>query len=222
MSGEFLVRLPLERIAVLIGPKGSTKKHIEDLTGCILKIDSNNGDVVILAEEEIDDPINLWKARDIVKAIGRGFSPQRAYTIMQPNYIFEIISLREIVGTSPNALRNVRSRVIGRKGSTRNFIEQATRTYISVYHNTVGIIGELRYVEIARTAVIRLIHGAKHSTVYNFIERQMRELSEKKAAIWSSQSMGDYAQITDLDELERIIFEEEKKKKEKVANGDKG
>ncbi|MHA1345654.1 MAG: KH domain-containing protein, partial [Candidatus Heimdallarchaeaceae archaeon] len=39
MSSEFLVRIPVERIAVLIGPKGSTKKRIEELTHSKLMID---------------------------------------------------------------------------------------------------------------------------------------------------------------------------------------
>ncbi len=218
MSSEFLVRLPSERIAVLIGPHGSVKKKIEEMTSCNLKIDSNSGDVIIIANDDLDDPINLWKARDIVKAIGRGFSPQRAFNIMKPSVIFEMISLKEEVGTSPNALRNVRARVIGRKGTTRNFIEQATKTYISVYHNTVSFIGELKKVEIARNAVIKLIRGAKHSSVYNYIDKQMKSIQGGLLDIWNTSNEKDLASITDLDELERIIFDSNNDDKDKNPN----
>ena len=88
MSSEFLIRLPLERVAVLIGPKGSTKKKIENLTDCKLLIDSQSGDVILVAEEELEDPISLWKARDMIKAIGRGFSPPKAYQINNPGWGF--------------------------------------------------------------------------------------------------------------------------------------
>ena len=119
MPSEFLVRIPVERIAVLIGPKGSTKKKIEDLTDTKLIIDSNSGDVIIIIEEEeLEDPISLWKARDMVKAIGRGFSPQKAYEINKPSYGFDLLQLRDFVGTSTNALREVKSRLIGKNGRT--------------------------------------------------------------------------------------------------------
>jgi len=214
MTSEFLVRLPIERIAVLIGPNGTTRKRIEELTGCKLKIDSNSGDVIIIADEDLEDPINLWKARDMVKAIGRGFSPTKAYQIIEPN-IFEMISLREEVGNSPNALRNVRARIIGRKGSTRNFIEHATKTHVSVYHNTVSIIGELKKVEIARSAILKLIRGAKHGSVYSYIENEMRAIKDGVMNLWASGSEGDVTSITDLDELERIIFDSKEEDGEK-------
>ncbi len=213
MSSEFLVRIPLERIAVLIGPKGSVKKKIEELTECTLMIDSNSGDVIILAEEELEDPVSLWKARDMIKAIGRGFSPPNAYKIRDSGSGFDIIQLRDYVGTSPNSLREVRSRLIGQKGRTRNTIEQMAGVNISVFGNTISIIGEFRRLQYVREGIIRLINGAKHSTVYKYIEERMRDLKGDKDKLWISHAKEeDLVGITDLDELERLVFEEEEKK----------
>jgi len=211
MSSEFLVRIPLERIAVLIGPKGSTKKKIEEITDTKLIIDSQSGDVIILVEEEeLEDPISLWKARDMVKAIGRGFSPQKAFQINDPGYGFELLQLRDFVGTSPNALREVRSRLIGQKGRTRHIIEQTAACYISVFGNTVGIIAEQRSIQIIREGIISLINGSKQSTVYKYLEEKMRDLKGDKDKLWvTSEREEDLVDITDLDELERLIFEEE-------------
>lgn len=212
MSSEFLVRIPLERVAVLIGPKGSVKKRIEELTECTLKIDSNSGDVIILAEEELENPVSLWKARDMIKAIGRGFSPQNAYKINDSGSGFDLIHLRDYVGTSPNSLREVRSRLIGQKGRTRNTIEQMAGVNISVFGNTIGIVGEFRRLQFVREGIIRLINGAKHSTVYKYIEERMRELKGDKDKLWISHAKEeDLVGITDLDELERLIFEEEER-----------
>lgn len=210
MSSEFLVRIPLERIAVLIGPKGSVKKKIEEMTECTLMIDSNSGDVIILAEEELEDPVSLWKARDMIKAIGRGFSPQNAYKINDSGSGFDLIQLRDYVGTSPNSLREVRSRLIGQKGRTRNTIEQMTGANISIFGNTVGIIGEFRKIQFIREGIIKLINGSKHSTVYKFLEERMRELKGDKEKLWVSHAAEeDLVGITDLDELERLVFEED-------------
>jgi len=211
MASEFLVRIPVERIAVLIGPKGSTKKKIEDLTETKLMIDSNSGDVIIIVEEEeLEDPISLWKARDMVKAIGRGFSPQKAYQINNSSYGFDLLQLRDFVGPSTNALREVRSRLIGQKGKTRSIIEQTSGSYISVYGNTVGIISEQRVLQVVREGIIKLINGSKHSTVYKFLEERIRDLKGDKDKLWVGlENEEDMVDITDLDELERLIFDDE-------------
>ena len=211
MASEFLVRIPVERIAVLIGPKGSTKKKIEDLTETKLMIDSNSGDVIIIVEEEeLEDPISLWRARDMVKAIGRGFSPQKAYQISNSSYGFDLLHLRDFVGPSTNALREVKSRLIGQKGKTRNIIEQTSGSYISVYGNTVGIISEQRVLQVVREGIIKLINGSKHSTVYKFLEERIRDLKGDKDKLWvGKENEEDMVDITDLDELERLIFDEE-------------
>lgn len=211
MTSEFLVRLPMERVAVLIGPKGSTKKRLEELTGCKLIVNSDNGNVLVIMEDEIDDPVVLWKARDMVKAIGRGFSPHKVYHIMRSDFGFELIQIRDIIGAKPSALQEVRSRVIGKKGRTRNTIEQSTGVFLSVFGNTISIIGEFQKMHIVRDAVIQLINGSKHTKVYGFIERKMRELKENKEKMWiATDSEEDLASISDLNELERIVFEQEK------------
>ncbi len=217
MSSEFLVRIPVERIAVLIGPKGSTKKKIEEYTQTRLIIDSHSGDVIIVIdEEELEDPISLWKARDMVKAIGRGFSPQKAYQINNPSYGFDLLQLRDFVGTSTNALREVRSRLIGKNGRTRNIIEQTSGSFISVFGNTVGIISEQRTLKIVREGIVKLITGSKHSTVYKFLEERIRELKSDQDRLWvgEQEEEEDLVDITDLDELERLIFDDEDVQKE--------
>jgi len=216
MASEFLVRIPVERIAVLIGPKGSTKKKIEDLTETKLMIDSHSGDVIIIVEEEeLEDPISLWKARDMVKAIGRGFSPQKAYQINNSSYGFDLLQLRDFVGPSTNALREVRSRLIGQKGKTRNIIEQTTSAYISVFGNTVGIISEQRVLQVVREGIIKLINGSKHSTVYKFLEERIRDLKGDKDRLWvGKENEEDMVDITDLDELERLIFDDEEQEED--------
>ena len=80
----FAVNIPRERIGVLIGPKGSVKRRIEDELGVKLTIDSESGSVRIELKkppEEGGDPVALFKARDVVEAIGRGFSPEKAFKL---------------------------------------------------------------------------------------------------------------------------------------------
>ncbi len=41
------IKIPLERVAVLVGPKGQTKELIEEKSTATLNIDSESGDVEI-------------------------------------------------------------------------------------------------------------------------------------------------------------------------------
>ncbi len=179
------IRVPAERVGVIVGHKGRVKRRIEKLTNTILTIDSS-GVVTITNPLDTEDPVLAWKARDIVKAIARGFSPKNALTLIDEDARLIVISLREIVGNSPNQQKRVAGRIIGMNGRTRRVIEQTTETLVSVYGKTVSIIGTDPGLEYAQRAVQMLINGAPHSTVYSWLERMRRELNRRKAEIWES------------------------------------
>ena len=54
--------------------------------------------------EDTEDPLSVWKARYIVKAIGRGFNPEIALKLMDDEMILEIINLPDYVGKSKKAI----------------------------------------------------------------------------------------------------------------------
>ncbi len=73
--------IPKERIGVLVGPKGSVKSTIEEKLFVDLKIDSESGSVDIGVKPSSPDPSYALRAKDMVLAIGRGFSPPRAFSL---------------------------------------------------------------------------------------------------------------------------------------------
>lgn len=149
-----VVKIPKERLAVLIGRKGSVKKEIENLA-----------EVKIIVNEDVEidgDALRVMNAENIVKAIGRGFSPERSMYLLDEEYALDMIPLPK----NEKALKRVRSRVIGTKGKARKNIETMTKTFISVYGRTVSIIGRYEDVEKAKAAVERLIIGHSHKSVY--------------------------------------------------------
>ena len=77
MSFEKLVRIPEDRIGVLIGKSGKTKSKIEQTCSVKLDIDSDNGEVEVSGNAS-DEEFQIFKALEIVTAIGRGFSPEKA------------------------------------------------------------------------------------------------------------------------------------------------
>jgi len=179
------LRVPKERVGALIGPEGKVKKHIEEKLSVELQIESEAGGVTIMLREKADDPSMLFKAKDVVTAIGRGFSPEHAFRLIRDEEaMLEIIDLRSVFGRSESDIKRVKGRIIGMNGKTRRLIEELTEADVCVYGHTVGIIGNFDQVQAAREAIQMLIGGSLHGTVYRFLHRKRRELKKKKLELW--------------------------------------
>ncbi len=179
------VRIPKERVGVLIGTNGETKKAIERMLSVNLEVESDTGGVTISLKEGAEDPSSLLRAKEVVIAIGRGFSPEHAFKLIEDeNAVLDIIDLRAIFGRSESDIRRVKGRIIGMEGKTRRTIEELTDTHISIYGHTVGIIGNIENVQVAREAIQMLIEGRQHATVYGFLHRKRRELKKSMLELW--------------------------------------
>jgi len=179
------VRIPKERVGVVIGPDGTTKKNIEEKLSVELEIDSDAGDVHISVTENATDPSTLFRAKDVVTALGRGFSPEHAFRLVRDeDVLMELIDLRAAFGKSEADLKRVKGRIIGLNGKTRRIIEELTDANVAVYGHTVGVIGTLEQVQVAREAIEMLVRGSMHSTVYRFLHRKRRELKRNMLEIW--------------------------------------
>jgi ribosomal RNA assembly protein len=178
------LRIPKERVGVLIGPEGKTKKIVEEKLSVELQIDGEGGVTIMLAEKA-EDPSLLFRAKDVVTAIGRGFSPEHALRLIHDEEaMLDVIDLRAIFGRSESDIRRIKGRIIGMDGKTRRTLEELTDTSVSVYGHTIGIIGNMEQVQAAREAIQMLIDGSLHSTVYRFLHRKRRELKKRKLELW--------------------------------------
>lgn len=184
MKAEEHVKLPMARVAVLIGTNGETRKRIEDLTKTTIEVDSQNGIVHIVNTPEAENPLAVWTARDIIKAIGRGFSPDRALFLLNEEAYLEIIDLTAIFGRNVKAIKRIKGRIIGEAGKTRRLVEETTEIALSVYGNTISLIGTLSSIKIAKKAVTMLIDGISHGTVYQFLYKKRREMKKDRANLW--------------------------------------
>ena len=163
------VKIPMRRIGVLIGENGETKKKLEEATGVKVEIDSEKGEVTI-DEKQAEDPSNALTVQDIVKAIGRGFSEERAFRLLDDEIFLRMFDVRDFAGKNPKRVRQVRARLIGTGGKTRRLVEELTGVDVSIYGNTIGIIGDTVQLGVAERAVEMLLEGSKHAAVYRFME----------------------------------------------------
>lgn len=170
------LRIPKDRIAVLIGKEGKIKKEIEVETKTKIKVDSKEGDVFISGE----DALGLYSCREVIRSIGRGFNPDIALLLLKSDYSFELIDLKDYAGKSKDTLLRIKGRIIGAEGKTRRLIEELSESHICVYGKTIGIIGLPESSSIAREAVERLLKGSPHSTVYKFLEKKRRYMKKAR------------------------------------------
>ena len=96
---EYL-KIPKDRVGVTIGKNGKIKHQLEIITKTELKIDSETGNIAISSTEETEDPLAIWKARYMIKAIGRGFNPEIALRLDNEdlvNHLWKVAALCSIV-----------------------------------------------------------------------------------------------------------------------------
>jgi len=170
------IKIPKERIGVLVGVNGKVKKQIEDRANVNLDIDSEQGDVTISGE----DNLMVYEVRIIVKAIGRGFRPEVAFQLFNEQNVFELFDVTDYTGKSKKKMERLRGRVIGEGGKSRKTIEQLSETSIVVFGKTIGIIGEAERVSLARRALEMLLDGAPHAPVYKMLETKKKELYRRQ------------------------------------------
>ncbi len=181
---DMFVKIPKERVGILIGPEGKVKQHIEEKLQVKLDVDGE-GSITLTLSEKATDPSLLLKAKDVVTAIGRGFAPEVAFRLIRnEDEIFDLIDLRVIFGRSESDIKRIKGRIIGADGKTRKLIEELSEADVVVYGHTVGLIGSFEQVDTAHNAVQMIIEGCQHHTVYNYLQKKRTELKKEKLELW--------------------------------------
>jgi ribosomal RNA assembly protein len=160
------VSIPESRMNILRKNKKFLKK-LEELVNVKIK----------LAEEveiESDDPLLVICSKQVIKGFGRGFDFDDALLLLDEEYLLDVIDIKEFSGKSQKRLVEMRGRIIGTKGKTKDIMEKLTETKISVYGKTVGIIGKWDSVQNARYAIELLLQGRKHGSIYRFLEEKAK------------------------------------------------
>lgn len=167
---QYEIKVPKDRVAVIIGEGGEKKRELEETLGVKIDVDSQEGDVRLSGA----DSVKLFTAHEIIKAIARGFNPDIALQLLKVDYMLEILNVQDYASTKNQMLR-LKGRVIGEGGKSRSTIEELSETAVSVYGKTISIIGPAENVSDAKRGIDALLSGAPHSTVFKLLERLRRD-----------------------------------------------
>ncbi|MBM3229188.1 RNA-processing protein [Candidatus Parvarchaeota archaeon] len=168
-----IVKIPVERVGALKGEKQQTKTFLEKHCRVILEI-GEDGEIEISGESADE-----FFAKDVVKAVGRGFEPNTAIKLLKDNNVLKIINLRDFAN-SRESISRIKSRVIGSEGKTKKIIETDAECDLSIYGYTISIIASLETADMATSAILKLIEGANHSSVYGFLEKARTRLKQNR------------------------------------------
>jgi ribosomal RNA assembly protein len=184
MSFQHTLKIPRERIGALIGKGGRVKQQIEKRCGVEIEIDSETGDAIISGSKPVEQ-MEAFRAVEVITAISRGFSPERAYHLFDDEeVVFQQMDLHDYAGKSPNALERIKGRIIGEGGKARRMIEELSGAYISVYGHTVAFIGNYREVKLATDAIAMLAKGSMHKSVYTMLQGARRRDKIDRMRLW--------------------------------------
>ena len=138
------------------------RKKLEKALKIKIKIGKEKVDFIGKSDDE-------FIAKDIFEAINAGFSIGKVLLLLEETFMLEKIHIRDI--TKRKSLREVRARVIGKKGSTLELLSNLSDCFIELKENEIYIIGDAEDVEICMTALKNLVKGSKQSNVYKYLER---------------------------------------------------
>lgn len=188
MSFHQAVKVPDDRIGVIIGKEGKVKDEIQERCKVLIRVDSESGNVMVSPHGSV--PLEqAFKAVEIISAISKGFSPERAYRLFTEDIILQVIDLNDYAGRSHNDLARLKGRIIGEGGKSRKTIEDLTGTSISIYGHTVSIIGSFQDTKLATDAILHLVKGSSHKTVYNALQDKKRQAKVNKLFLWEDKNL---------------------------------
>jgi ribosomal RNA assembly protein len=186
VSFQQVIKVPRDRIGAIIGKNGKVKGEIQDKCNVLIEIDSKTGDATISSQSEpVSTNMQPFKAVEVITAISKGFSPRRAYRLIQGEEdTFQLIDLRDYAGKSSNSMERIKGRIIGEEGKSRKTIEDLTGAYVSVYGHSVGLIGKLDELKVASDAIIMLSKGKSHKSVYTMLQECRRKAKMDRMRLW--------------------------------------
>lgn len=124
------------------------------------------------------DAYSEFNAKNVIQAFGRGFEMEKAYKLLNEDYFSKYVSFKDFFGNEEQ-IRRIKARVIGSSGKTKLYMEELSGADISIYGNTIGMIGRAGELKIASAGLQVLLEGGNHKKAYNIMERMHRKLRDE-------------------------------------------
>lgn len=163
------ILIPSKRAKLLM----KIREEVGSRLGCSIEI-KNENEVLFNG-----DAYNEFNAKNVVQAFGRGIEMEKAYRLLNEEYFSKFVNLKDFF-KNEEQIRRIKARIIGSNGKTKLYMEEISGAEISVYGNTIAMIGKIGELNIASAALQVLIEGGTHKKAYVIMERMRRKLNESE------------------------------------------
>lgn len=143
--------------------------ELRNRLGCRLELEENQ--ITIDGE-----PYAEYNAKNVLTAFGRGFGLDKAYKLLNEDYFFEQINLKDMFRSEDQIVR-VKSRIIGTDGRAKEYIESVSGADIAIFGSSISLIGKIDEIKVADAAIRILIGGGTHKTAYRIMEKERTKLN---------------------------------------------
>jgi len=150
-------------------------KQVEKVCKCRITVEED-GTIEISSKDAFQE----FNAKNVVYAFGRGFDIEIALKLVNPDFYFRIIDLGQLE-SKPERIKQLKARIIGIDGKAKRYMEEVSMAHISVYGDTVSIIGDITQIAEAEVALNTIIDGGTHRLAYIKMEAMHRK--NKEAAV---------------------------------------
>ena len=148
-------------------------KELEDLINVKIRVEN---EVFI----ESEDALAILRAKEVIKAFGRGFDFDTSLLLLDESYSLEIIDISNYAKKSKDRMKELKGRIIGTKGKTKNILEKLSESKIAVYGKTVSLIAKWDMIQDLSEAIHMILTGSKQGAAYYFLEEKIKNRFAKK------------------------------------------
>jgi ribosomal RNA assembly protein len=115
--------------------------------------------------------------------------------LLEDDWFFRLIDLKEFVGKRSNQQRRVRARIIGSQGKIRKRIENLTGSEITIYGSTIVVVGEEDGLESAVDEIERLASGSEHGPVIKGLEKSRKRQKMQSRSLEYYEEKGEFSEF---------------------------
>ncbi|OIO24487.1 hypothetical protein AUJ65_01010 [Candidatus Micrarchaeota archaeon CG1_02_51_15] len=165
-----LVALPKKTLNLLSKQGKKQLKELERATGAKIKVFDEGAQV-----EDEENPGMEWEAEQVLSALEAGFPLKIALNMLKDDFYLEKLDLMQAFRGKEAQVERAKARIIGTEGTAKQKIEELSGAFIAVGDETVAVIGKFEELKDAKEAVMRLLEGAPHASVFYYLEKRERE-----------------------------------------------
>ncbi len=140
-----------------------------------IKYNKNKNKIIVYYE----DFYFLYKFDKFIKGLKAGFDIKKLLNILDNDWDILEIDLKLVFEKKINHIIRIKGRIIGEEGKILEELKKKTNADIIIKDKYIYILGDSVSLQSAYEGIKRIIKGEKHGTVFNYLDKYIKDLKNK-------------------------------------------